>query len=283
MRLVGGALCVIWLALIAGAAAPDAITPSGSPARRSHAFDVVSIRPSKRGQVFAMVGALRDQDTYRAINTPLGVTILEAFFPMPIGSRDRVQGTPAWVWNENYDFVGKVSAADMPEWRIRTEHWDATRVNPLLQEMLQASLADRCKLVVHRVPAEIQGYVLVIGKSGPNYKVLKASSPGELIPSIAQDAFDGGKIIPYARGQIGRVGFLRTSMVGLAQQLSFWGAPVEDRTGLTGRYDFDLLKLSDEGDPSLDWDVRALGLKLRAVKVATEDIVVDRIERPSPN
>lgn len=30
--------------------------------------------------------------------------------------------------------------------------------------------------------------------------------------------------------------------------------PIEDRTGLTGRYDFDLMHVNTEGDPGMDWN-----------------------------
>ena len=72
-------------------------------------------------------------------------------------------------------------------------------------------------------------------------------------------------------------------MKSLAAELGSFSLVVVDKTGLTGTYDFALMKLDSGGDLALEWDVRALGLKLVPVKIPTENIVIDHIERPSPN
>jgi uncharacterized protein (TIGR03435 family) len=60
------------------------------------------------------------------------------------------------------------------------------------------------------------------------------------------------------------------------------GSHVEDRTGVTGEYDFALRRWqNDDGSDSLD--VEALGLKVEPIKVLRDTLVIDHIERPSPN
>ena len=75
------------------------------------------------------------------------------------------------------------------------------------------------------------------------------------------------------------------------------GYPVEDKTGLEGRYDFVLqrpekLPSSGPGDsttsadlvpPIFDMLKDQMGLELKLGKVPAEEIVIDYIERPSPN
>jgi len=73
------------------------------------------------------------------------------------------------------------------------------------------------------------------------------------------------------------------------------GHPVQDRTGLTGKYDFVLKRIDmseeQDGRVSLDaipapndiWDMGALGLKVEPIKIPAETIVIDHIERPSEN
>ena len=72
-------------------------------------------------------------------------------------------------------------------------------------------------------------------------------------------------------------------MKSLAAELESFSLVVLDKTGLTGTYDFALMKLNTGGDLALEWDVRPLGLKLVPTKVPTENIVIDHSERPSPN
>jgi uncharacterized protein (TIGR03435 family) len=74
--------------------------------------------------------------------------------------------------------------------------------------------------------------------------------------------------------------------------------PVVDRTGLTGRYDFDLEWATDESQfngevPAASADANAaplftaiqqqLGLRLVATKAPVDALIVDKAERPSAN
>jgi uncharacterized protein (TIGR03435 family) len=76
-------------------------------------------------------------------------------------------------------------------------------------------------------------------------------------------------------------------------------APVLDKTGLTGKYDFKLAFSRDPDTPMLpgmslpptndseptifDALHDQLGLKLVAIKIPLDEIVIDHIEKPSPN
>ena len=63
---------------------------------------------------------------------------------------------------------------------------------------------------------------------------------------------------------------------------------VLDRTGLSGGFDFDLTystdQAADASAPSIFTALQEqLGLKLDSVRVPTEVLVIDSIERPSPD
>jgi uncharacterized protein (TIGR03435 family) len=77
--------------------------------------------------------------------------------------------------------------------------------------------------------------------------------------------------------------YYKTSMASLAANLSMLqGIQVEDRTGIAGKYDFSLMRWQSD-DGSYSWDFEALGLKLQPIKVPSDTLVIDHIERPSPN
>jgi uncharacterized protein (TIGR03435 family) len=159
--------------------------------------------------------------------------------------------------------------------------------------MLQNMLADRCKLVVHRVPAEMPAFAVVLAKTGPK---LTEAATDEAKPSGSIPFPGGGFITPYNRGERPRIGFTSFSMDAFAQFLRrLAGAPVMDRTGLTGKYDISLNWLSQGMDetegvvstndpyPLSHWNFGALGLKVERVQIPTEHIVIDHIEKPSAN
>jgi uncharacterized protein (TIGR03435 family) len=65
------------------------------------------------------------------------------------------------------------------------------------------------------------------------------------------------------------------------------GRPVLNRTGLSGPFDFTLEHVYEPDERDLltiaESTVRALGLKLERSRGPVETIVIDRLEKPSPN
>lgn len=243
------------------------------------AFDVVSIRASNADPDQTRLRVVPGGDQYEAIGLPLGWTILLAYVPILPVSKDRIVGAPDWVWNDNYDVVGKVSEADLPDWQ-KISPRGLKGKNPIVQTMLQNALADRCKIAVHRVPTLIDGYALVIANHGPNRKNLVESKPDDAIPDRAERMGLDARIIDSPEDPV--VHFYQTSLAVFVLFLS-GAASIEDRTGLTRKYRFDLMRVGTEGLPASDWDLAPLGLKLIPAKIPSENIVIDHIERPSPN
>jgi uncharacterized protein (TIGR03435 family) len=252
-----------------------------STVRTDLGFDVVSIRPSNAGPDQWHFRILPGGDRYEAIGMPLGMTIMMAYFPILPVSKDRISGVPGWVWNDKYDVIGKVDETELPAWRNFSQRGLRVR-NPMLQTMLQNALADRCKMTIHRTPAQIGGYALVVANHGINRKNLVESKPSDAIPESAIKIDLDARVIPFLRSEDPVAHFYQTSMTALALFLT-GSAVIEDRTGLSGKFKFDLTRLGNEGIPSSDWDLAPLGLKLVPTKVPTEIIVIDHIERPSPN
>ncbi len=152
--------------------------------------------------------------------------------------------------------------------------------------MMLALLADRFGLKATKVEKMLPSYEMVVAKGG--FK-LKEADPNN-------DYANGMKI----QGNIGGKGMLMTGkgmVTGqavelklLAQNLSYQvGRTVVDKTGLTGKYDFELKWNPNESDTSSELPdfftaiEEQMGLKLVAGKAATDTLTVDRLEKPSGN
>ena len=148
--------------------------------------------------------------------------------------------------------------------------------------MLQTLLVERFGLRFHREQRSLGGFALVRAR------------PGTLGPSLRPSSLDCTAAAADQRCREG--GITSTSfainggeMWNLLQVLiSHVGAPIEDATGLDGRYDMEL-RWSEDPAPSNDLPTittaieEQLGLKLEPRRVNAEVFVVDRLEQPTPD
>jgi uncharacterized protein (TIGR03435 family) len=156
-------------------------------------------------------------------------------------------------------------------------------------------------LAVHREIKDASVYSLVVGKSGIKFK---ETDPTVDPPSGTKLPW-GGVVVSSIDSKGASMSFYGTSMASLASLLSnilsnmgHNEGTVQDKTGLTGRYDFvvkfppieprgqgDAQGAFTAPDPSLAafTAVEALGLKLEKSKGQVETLVIDHIERPSAN
>jgi bla regulator protein blaR1 len=245
-------------------------------------YETVSITPSKSGGHGDIL--MFGPDRFTSSNASLQQLIREAYGV----EDDRISGAPVWLESEKYDVEAKeYSRAD-----------DARNVglNQRVSEqksMLQAMLAERLKLAVHRETRDLTVYALVIATSGPK---LQESKPGETYPKLfkAPDGvprpggihFDGQRLIAQAVP-------LQAIQFHLSRQLH---RTILDETGLSGTYDF-ALHLPDGILPGIDNPAppdsyepavstaieQQLGLKLEPRKASMEILVIEHIEKPSEN
>src|SRR6185437_9152171 len=285
-----GKLSCTALTLLVAAAINAQVIPSAAPAAANDAtpqmkFEVVSIKPSGPGeQGFENWGP-----SGFSANTDLWSLILQAYFGGNQVPGNPVSGYPAWagLGGERWHIEAKVAPEDIAEYQ-RHEPKMGDPPEALGWSLLRSLLADRFHLVVHRVPGKVDGYALMVAKSGPT---MKLSPPGEPQPPGSYPNHDGYLKSSSDRS---RQDFYSFSMQALADYLHWTTAIVVDRTGLTGRYDFTLKWLSsgDENehpgtvsshdpDPLSHWDFAALGLRVARTTVPIENVVVDQVERPS--
>jgi uncharacterized protein (TIGR03435 family) len=170
---------------------------------------------------------------------------------------NQVVGGPDWLSTDRFYIEAK------PEKPVKDDS--------VVMGMLQALLAERFKLVVHRETRTISAYVLEVAKNGP--KLEKG---------------DGGQ--SETGNARGRIQAMNSSMDHFAEVLSRqMDLPILNRTGLEGVFNLKLEwnpRITDpaaEGPSVFTAVQEQLGLRLRAQKTPVEMIVVDHAERPSEN
>jgi uncharacterized protein (TIGR03435 family) len=236
------------------------------------AFEVATVKPvepdAKSGRFIVMQGTNRFVE--KAYTLKLLIAAAYDLNPRTIS------GGPPWVSSDHYDIVAVTPG------EVRPTHDEQ-------MSMLRSLLADRFKLTFHREQKVFSIYSLELAKSGPKLKP-SASHPDE--PAVVGP----GVVYPQRVVLPGRNATME-SFVSLLQR-AILDRPVVDKTGLTGRYDFDLEWAPDEtqfgGDlppasaaatspPLFEAIQQQLGLRLEATRGPVAALVVDTVERPSAN
>jgi uncharacterized protein (TIGR03435 family) len=253
---------------------PVAFTASGQSVAAQPKFEVASVKrantcfegPRYIGPGSVQLGGL-----------PLKFVLMEAFSV----KTDQIQG-PSWLETDCFDIDAKLPAdGNMGQ----------------IPAMLQGLLAERFKLAAHTEGRTRTGWALVVDKGG--LKVKEDDPKANFMGSHAGQLFVGRA----GRGALKGV----MTMASLAGGLSSEGyGPVQDETGLTGKYDVDLSWMRDPdltppnpaapptAPPSADAPpapqvdlfaaVRTLGLRLDKRDVPEQFVIIDHIERiPTEN
>jgi bla regulator protein BlaR1 len=257
-------------------------------------YEVVSVKPDKSGDM-----------RFKVMNTPDGLTAnlpLQWLIRLAYDIQDfQISGAPNWVNSDRYDVEAKMDESVADELHKLNED----QREPVRQRMLQALLADRFKLMVHRETKELPVYSLVIAKSGSK---LQEAKPGDADANAFKGPdgqhLKGGHFIWM--GGMGQLAGHDVGMPLLVSELSRQlGRTVIDNTGLKGSYDWTLKWTPDqstsmfkgpesvqatagaaasETGPSIFTAVQEqLGLKLESQKGPVEILVIDHVEKPSEN
>jgi uncharacterized protein (TIGR03435 family) len=167
----------------------------------------------------------------------------------------------------------------MPNW-VDSDRWDveATTTTPATErqmfDLLQGLLAERFKLKVRRETRELPKYRLSIAKGGLKIKPFDETNSGNV-----RSPMRNGSGLMEVHGAT----FLQFRNV-LSGVLA---TPIEDETGITGKYEFKLewapIDNPDDPRPSIFTAMQNLGLKLDAIKGPVEVLVIDHVEKPTEN
>jgi len=243
------------------------------------AFDVSAVKVSKPGAN----GSNSDfhDGRFTASNCSLEDLIQYEGYGIP---QTRILGGPKWVRSEHFDIQAKMDEPSLKGLRAlpRDERSRQTMA------MFQALLRDRFKLAAHWETRELPIYAMIVAKKGPSFQATKE-------PEGHSGSSDhNGKLA--ARGMT-----MEQLADTLTQKFSRdLGRPVVDKTGVAGRYDFDLNwtpetdadvvnqatngSVAPDAGPSIFTCIQEqIGLKLESTKGPVQVLVIDHAEMPAEN
>jgi len=273
-------------------------------AQTTRSFEVASVKPGVPGDPNAFI---QFQQGGRVVirNIPLQQIILWAY-QLRWQSDERLIGAPDWIRTEKFSVeakapagvaIGSISAVGAPSTGLL---------------MLRTLLADRFGLTMHTETREMPIYHLVMANAAGRLGAKLTRSDIECPPGGAPLPVPGGGRQCAYLMLFNRLVFATQPIAQLADILSGrMQRLVVDRTGLTGRFDFEMTWTPDQSRPAdapdritvggVEIDLTGgvpvdpngpafltalreqLGFRLESTRGPVEVFVIDRVERPTPD
>jgi len=238
------------------------------------AFEVASVKPSD-----GRMGI--DMKTFpRRLSASCSMRqLIEAAYSV---ERWQISGGPAWL--EDLFDVEATTAEDLSGDPDRVEALGRPAPRKMML-MLQTLLEERFNLKLRRETRQDNVFALVVGKGGP-----KLQTPQDTTRSFIGTGRGGFNRPDYdpSTAPVIKTGH-NVSMEQLAKYLEGnMRRPVADQTGIKGSYDF-RVEYAPENSPAqnpppfLTAFQAATRLRLNAAKGPVEFLVVDHVDKPSPN
>jgi uncharacterized protein (TIGR03435 family) len=293
------AAAAVGVAAIGWLGAPG--VPAQSPPAGSPTFEVASVRPNTSGDGRVMIG-LQPGGRYTATNVPLRLLIRNAYQVQDFQLVD----APGWISSERFDIVAKGEGDPAPT--------SPGTAGPF-QLMVRALLEERFKLAVHTETREMAIYALVTARDdralGPGLRPAAVDCQAQFaaargrrggpppFPAPGEPIACGMRIGP---GRMEGGGFPLSQLATTLSQ--FVERIVLDRTGLDGNFDLTLTWTPDQiqglggppppgapafppidpNGPSVFTALQEqLGLKLESERGPVDVLVIDHVERPTPD
>jgi len=234
-------------------------------------FEVATIKPTPPDDRSGRFATMRSARQFVAKSYTLKYMVAAAY-TLPVRA---ISGGPDWTNSDRYDITALTPG-------------ESTPTTDQQMAMLRSLLADRFKLKVHTEPKEQAVYELTANRIALNLKESTAA-PNEQ-PILVNRIFPNRVVLPARNATMAEF----AAMMGRA----VLDRVVVDKTGLSGRYDFDLewtpddtqfggglppIALENIQRPDLFAAVQQLGLKLESTRAKVDIVVIDSVERPTPN
>jgi uncharacterized protein (TIGR03435 family) len=257
------------------------------------AFEVASVKSDQSDTPATSRFALGPGDAFApgglfaATNQPL---IVYLRFAYKLGQTDLLLGLPGWVYEERFDIEARAPGRPTK---------DEMRL------MMQSLIAERFKLRTHterRTQSVFHLMLAKAGKTGPQLQRHPDDGSCTTASRLQLPPIPCGSVgpVPASMAGRGRIVANGVTMTRIASFLKnpFTGVdrPVVDRTGLTGAFDMSVewslapdppqssnSQVEDAGPTFLEALREQLGLKLKSTKGLVDVLVIDHVERPTPD
>ncbi|MGO9230051.1 MAG: TIGR03435 family protein [Bryobacteraceae bacterium] len=292
-------LAAVWIGLAypmllaqnnAAPGAASSPTPTAS-ATAAPAFDVATIKPLPPDgrPTQGWVGTQYHPNGIEFASQALPEILCVAYGYKSIRFVGLVSGRPGWAVNQRYYIVAKMSAADISTFqKLSNDEQERRR-----EAMLQSLLAERFSLTLHHGTKQIPVYEMVVAKGGIKMKDA-ATDPAP--PQLGKG--EDGKPLSTLRWAKDTTLMQAYSMKSLTNLLTMpaaqVGRPVLDKTGLTSTYNFKFDwsiysanaaagNSPTEDAPSIFTALGEIGLKLQPSTASFDTLVIDHVEKPTPD
>lgn len=229
-------------------------------------FEVATIKPVDPGPKAGRFLRMENDHRFLATNFTLKLLIAAAYDLNP----RTISGGPGWTDSDKFTIEALTPGDKRPD-------------HDQQMAMLRTLLHDRFHLAFHRVPKVFSIYEITVAKGGIQFDTAGAPNRDPMVTSV---------VYPDHLEMPAR----NASMDDLARvmQRAILDRPVVNKTGLTGRYDFDLDWAPDEtqfggaipvpqdskSPPLLVAMREQLGLEMKATRGPVNTLVIDKADKP---
>jgi uncharacterized protein (TIGR03435 family) len=282
IALAAAAMTVLTLPVVVGVMSPVGQVRGESAPR----FEVASIKLNTTTTTPLNVAFLRTTGAGNAKNGrfwmlgDIGATPLSVLIQLAYNVNDfQLDGGPTWVRSDRYEVNARAEGPATFEQML---------------PMLQSLLADRFKLTLRRETRQLPVYNLMPAKDGLKIAATKEGScvtPEQAVPFGPLSCGGVRKQLGPQRQVFEVAGIPMAKLIELLSDEV--GRVVVDKTAFTDRFSFRLefapvgglqIAPSDSSAPSLFAALQEqLGLKLEPARGPVEVLVIESVERPTPN
>jgi uncharacterized protein (TIGR03435 family) len=240
-------------------------TSPASPTTQKLAFDVASIKEWQPNQPLPRI-AIGIRFSKGSVFAPCSDLSAIVRYAYHLSLASPITGLPDWAKAQcgpNTFSVDATMPLDTTEDQAR--------------QMMQSLLEDRFKMRIHWEKKDMKVLILTIAPGGFKGKVYDPKTFNRPTFTCPEDDPGCG------------MSFGRTTISDLANRLGFMmGTLIIDKTGLTDTYETNFMYASDKAEasslPSLPTVLREkFGLLLRPQTAPVDVLVIDHVEKPSPN